>query len=188
MKSSLTVFLIFLVSVWRKKKLKWRITEFTSQLSDSVVRSELARALKAWSDVSALSFTEVTSGEDIHIKFVKGDHGDGFPFDGPGGVIVHAFYPEDGRTHFDDEDIWVVNTTGTDLFTNAAHEFGHALGLGHTNVEGAVMTPVDTGYVPNYKLHPADIAGIRALYDNRPKICRNGYEATIRAGIVIIPY
>lgn len=47
-------------------------------------RSEIARALKAWSDVADLSFTEVSSGEDIKIKFVTGSHGDNGPFDGEG--------------------------------------------------------------------------------------------------------
>ena len=37
-----------------------------------------------------------------------------------------------------------------------AHELGHALGLGHTAAEGAVMSEVHTGPVPD--LHPGDMA------------------------------
>ena len=49
-----------------------------------ILRSEMARALKAWSDVSALEFREVSSNPDILIFFASGSHGDGGPFDGAG--------------------------------------------------------------------------------------------------------
>ncbi|XP_052075011.1 matrilysin-like [Mytilus californianus] len=189
---------------WTKKNLSWRVADFSDRLSNSVVKSEIARALKAWSDVADLSFTEVNSGEDIKIKFVTGDHGDGYAFDGTGGVLAHAFFPQNGDAHFDDGELWVVNTTGTDLFIVAAHEFGHSLGLDHSSNNDALMAPIYTGYIPNYQLHSDDIAGIRSLYgeqqnpsptdsprptpavtvtppvDNRPELCQNGYEATIK--------
>ena len=81
-----------------------------------------------------------------------------------GGVLAHAFFPEDGRTHFDDDETWVVNRTGIDLFIVAAHEFGHSLGLDHSDNNNALMAPYYTGYIPDYKLHPDDIAGIQAHY------------------------
>ena len=51
----------------------------------------------------------------------------------------------------------------------AVHEFGHALGLQHTNVRGAIMYPYYTGYVPDMELHSDDIAGIQSLYGKRHK-------------------
>ena len=46
----------------------------------------------------------------------------------------------------------------------AAHEFGHALGLAHSNVPGSLMAPVYQGYIPNYKLDRDDIVAIQQLY------------------------
>lgn len=85
----------------------------------------------------------------------------------PGGVLAHAFFPQNGDAHFDEGELWVVNKTGTDLFIVAAHEFGHSLGLDHSENDDALMAPYYTGYIPNYQLHPDDIAGIRSQYGKK---------------------
>jgi hypothetical protein len=47
----------------------------------------------------------------------------------------------------------------------AAHEFGHALGLGHSNITGATMYPsVSSCNAGNRTLESDDIAGVRFLY------------------------
>jgi hypothetical protein len=55
-----------------------------------------------------------------------------------------------------------------DLFTVAAHEFGHALGLGQSSVGGSVMYPTYQGV--KVGLAADDIAGIRSIYSaNGPR-------------------
>jgi hypothetical protein len=51
----------------------------------------------------------------------------------------------------------------------AAHEFGHALGLGHSAVTGATMYPsVSSCNAGNRTLEADDISGVRSLYPQLP--------------------
>ena len=43
-------------------------------------------------------FLQVDNAEEanIEIDFGAGDHGDKYPFSGPGGVLAHGYYPRKG--------------------------------------------------------------------------------------------
>ena len=87
-----------------------------------------------------------------------------------------AFFPPPngsfaGDIHFDDDERWSINeqTNGSqqiDLVTVAAHEIGHTLGLSHTNVAEALMSPIYSG--SHRFLHQDDIDGIQAIYGIQP--------------------
>lgn len=128
----------------------------------------MSRAFTTWAANTHFTFSQASSYQtaDIKISFESGEHGDGNPFDGVGGVIAHAFSPTDGRLHFDAVERWAVGAVpgSNDVETVALHEIGHLLGLHHSSVEGAIMWPtIMQGATKG--LHADDIAGITALYN-----------------------
>ncbi|OXU31482.1 hypothetical protein TSAR_017006 [Trichomalopsis sarcophagae] len=147
-------------------------TERPSGLETGGVRRELARALDVWAKNSKLTFHEINSdAADILISFHRGYHGDGYPFDGRGQILAHAFFPgsdRGGDAHFDEEEEWTLDSSGNDdgtsLFAVAAHEFGHSLGLAHSSVRGALMYPWYQGITEDYELPEDDKHGIQQMY------------------------
>lgn len=60
----------------------------------------------------------------------------------PGGTLAHAFLPRRGEAHFDRAERWSLGGhKGHNLFLVAAHEVGHTLGLQHSPVRHALMSP-----------------------------------------------
>nr|Q11133.1 RecName: Full=Interstitial collagenase; AltName: Full=Matrix metalloproteinase-1; Short=MMP-1; AltName: Full=TC1; Flags: Precursor [Aquarana catesbeiana]AAB32661.1 collagenase [Aquarana catesbeiana] len=112
---------------WENTHLTYRIENYTPDL------------------VSPLTFTKVSEGQaDIMISFVRGDHRDKYPFDGPGGNLAHASQPGPGiggDAHFDEYERWTKNFQDYNLYRVAAHELGHSLGLSHSTDIGALMYP-----------------------------------------------
>ncbi|KAK2532967.1 hypothetical protein Q9966_007843 [Columba livia] len=145
------------------------IVNYTPDLSQKKVDDAIRRAFMVWSDVTPLQFKKVFYGHaDIVIGFARRAHGDGYPFDGRGNTLAHAFAPGEGLggdTHFDDDEIWSETNREVNLFLVAAHEFGHSLGLDHSNVHGALMYPIYSYVNPaTFKLSEDDKRGIQKLY------------------------
>ncbi|XP_038045830.1 uncharacterized protein LOC119720271 isoform X3 [Patiria miniata] len=155
---------------WSKTDLTYRIDSVTPDIPDpSHVKDTFANALRVWAEVSSLTFTNASWDEaaDFVINFYGEGHDLDIESDGAGGVLAFAYLPEDGRSFFDDNETWSINESplpGIDLLFVAVHEFGHSLGLLHSNITDAVMYPYYPGYDPNFSLHEDDIAGIQALY------------------------
>lgn len=153
--------------VWPSSKthLTYWFPRYTPRRAISAVES----ALQKWAAVSQFTFSRVgaQANADLTIKFQWRDHSDGYPFDGPGGVLAHAFAPTDGRLHLDGDERWSIGAVPDyiDLESVAIHEIGHLLGLGHSDVENAVMYPSIAAGVVRSDLDDDDIEGIWALYN-----------------------
>ncbi|KAL9679687.1 hypothetical protein QQ045_017553 [Rhodiola kirilowii] len=104
---------------------------------------------------SRFTFTYVTdhSLAELQVGFYSGDHGDGNPFDGPQGVVAHAFQPTSGRMHFDAAETWSVDPTpdAIHLKTVVVHEIGHMLGLAQLRTVRVQAAAIFSGVSPGHE-------------------------------------
>ncbi|XP_044752543.1 macrophage metalloelastase-like [Coccinella septempunctata] len=159
-------------STWKKKHITYRINKYPKNLRKEDVDIMVHKAFNLWSNHSELTFEACKNSSrivDIDIAFVKGKHGDDTSFEGPGGILAHAFFPQfGGDVHFDDSETWTINSVeGTNLLQVANHEIGHSLGLSHSEELSASMSPLYNDYIPDFMLHMDDIQGIQKLYGKK---------------------
>ncbi|XP_076833469.1 matrix metalloproteinase-20 [Brachyhypopomus gauderio] len=168
---------------WTKNVITYSVGKYTSDLPTSTVDSVIASALDLWAKVSSLRFTRSLSQQaDIMVEFGSNEHGDAFPFDGPKGTLAHAFDPGEGiggDVHFDEDELWTAGFNGSasecqtestshqrfNLYLVAAHEFGHALGLRHSQNPESLMYPTYRARKTHNLLSSEDIMNINAIYE-----------------------
>nr|XP_005284512.2 matrix metalloproteinase-28 [Chrysemys picta bellii] len=158
---------------WYKRHLTYRIVNWPWYLPQHQVRLAVKAAFDLWSNVSSLVFWEVLDGPaDIRLAFFHGDHNDGVSnaFDGPGGALAHAFFPRRGEAHFDSDERWSLHSgKGRNLFVVVAHEIGHTLGLEHSPVRSALMSPYYKKLGKDFVLSWDDILAVQNLYGKPSK-------------------
>lgn len=145
-------------------------SHMTAQLAEGATESEIIRAMGVWAAVAQITWlpgTSATANQTVNVLFALGNHGDGFPFDGPSGVLAHTFAPPPlapeplaGDVHFDDAETWRIGSD-FDVFSIALHELGHSLGLAHSDDPASVMYPY---YRIWTALGPGDKTAILSLY------------------------
>jgi len=123
---------------WNHKFITYFFQNTTNDINSSAAKQAVRNAMMTWQGQTHLYFIEVCNAAqaDIIIYWANGDHGDGSPFDGPFGVLAHAYYPPPnsgslaGDVHFDEAETWTdaFQSGGpqpVDLETVALHEIGH---------------------------------------------------------------
>lgn len=145
---------------WNKTVLKWKLLNYTPDMNQYEVSQAFNKGFQMWAAVTPLVFIEALRDEqaDINITFKK--------LDSVGNVLAQAWFPPVGRMEFDESETWSwslpLQRGQVDLATIVCHEAGHALGLDHSNVRGAMMAPVYAG--PMRYLSNDDIQRIQRLY------------------------
>ena len=145
---------------WNKTVLKWKLLNYTPDMNQYEVSQSFNKGFQMWAAVTPLVFIEALRDEqaDINITFKK--------LDSVGNVLAQAWFPPVGRMEFDESETWSwslpLQRGQVDLATIVCHEAGHALGLDHSNVRGAMMAPVYAG--PMRYLSNDDIQRIQRLY------------------------
>ncbi|XP_014645716.1 PREDICTED: matrix metalloproteinase-26 isoform X1 [Ceratotherium simum simum] len=156
-------------SKWNKHTLTYRIINYPRDMKPDTVKDIMHDAVSVWSNVTPLIFQQAKSQDaDIMLSFWDLAHGDDWPFDGPGGILGHAFLPDSeapGVIHFDKGERWSNSYKGFNLFLVAIHELGHSLGLRHSRSQNSIMYPSYVYQDPRtFHLDVDDIQRIQQLY------------------------
>lgn len=160
---------------WDHPNLTVALEDGTNDVGGSAEFQAVRNALATWATAAPLRFTETGTGQNPDIVV------DWRPANDPdhsmvGGVLAHADFPPacgvvtsslPKPVHFDDsEHLWATGAASGafDVETVALHEFGHILGLQHSNVAGSVMFPSVSSNTTKRALTADDLGGITELY------------------------
>uniref|UniRef100_A0A8C7BHD2 Matrix metallopeptidase 26 n=1 Tax=Neovison vison TaxID=452646 RepID=A0A8C7BHD2_NEOVI len=147
------------------------IINYPRDISQSTVEDIKQDVFSIWSNATPLVFQVKNQDADIKVSFWDLAHGDCWPFDGPDGVLGHAFLPNSGAPgviHFDREEHWSISDRRFSFFLVAIHELGHSQGLLHFKSLNSIMYPRYVNWDPTtFHLDGDDIKIIQQPYGER---------------------
>lgn len=153
---------------WRKKSLTYKVEAYVNGLSQADQDAILELAWKQWMDVADIKITRVVSASPADITISVG-RGASSNFDGPSGTLAWAYLPSGNDSpllmRFDLDEKWVKDNpnAGILMLNVAAHEFGHLLGLDHSQVSTALMAPYYSPQISKPQTRD-DVQRIQSLY------------------------
>lgn len=154
---------------WRKTNLTYYIARRDSDLPADVWDAQIEQGWRNWMAVANIKITRTNNPNNADIIHDIGQ-GQRDNFDGPSGTLAWAYLPNGSDQQllnkFDVSETWVTpdsNNRGIRLVNVCTHEFGHLLGLSHSQMQSALMAPY---YSVNISTPQSkdDIPRIQALY------------------------
>ena len=153
------------------------VLAFTTPISQPPYLAVIRAAIHGWEAVAGIRLVEVADAPGVDIRIGWGSLARLGAF--TVGVTYFntllgaAAYAPETTIQIDDPDIYGLVAAGAGRYLMgaftlatldqvAAHEMGHALGLGHSTVSTALMYPIASGDNPT--IAGPDVAGVRALY------------------------
>jgi peptidoglycan hydrolase-like protein with peptidoglycan-binding domain len=152
---------------WKRTNLTYYVKDYVRGLTKTAVDDIFKTAWSDWMKHAAISVSQVNSSNANIIISVGSSQQDGF--DGPGNTLAWAYLPNGNDSQllckFDLAETWITNNNqrGILLRNVACHEFGHLLGLSHSNVQSALMAPFYSAGIASPQLKD-DITRIQGLY------------------------
>jgi hypothetical protein len=168
-------------------------SDFTARFGSSAAwMKQIELAAQVWAKATNINFA-VVADDGVDYGTVDGYNEQGDPnigdiriggFQDTGaGYLAQAYQPPPDNNYSIAGDIW-FNTSEPfhigatyDLFTVAAHEIGHALGMDHSGSPSAVMAP----YYPGTEtgLTTDDVQGIESIYSGGSPRAHDAYNQLI---------
>lgn len=180
---------------WNKTGLTYAVENYvTGKISKTDQKRIFQEAFKAWDDVCGLNIAETKNAAQADIVVTTGK-GVQHQFDGRGGTLAWAYMPrgknEKLLMRFDLDETWLANKgeRGILLSNVACHEFGHLLGLMHSDKNQALMAPYYNPFVGTPQ-QIDDIPRIQKLYgenQNPAKLVSNIVETKTTIKVKLKP-
>ena len=161
---------------WGTNQVVYYVNPSNLYVSDSAAISAIQTAAAAWHDQSGANIQLVYGGTTSGSSLTWNNKNEVFFRNDSVGYIGETYWWYDGTGHLVDADIVLHEaytyfagsgcSNGIYIEDVTIHEFGHALGLGHSEFANTTMESAMPGYCDTSQetLEADDISGIRSLY------------------------
>ena len=173
---------------WNKSGLTYMVEQYIDcRISKTEQDRIFAEAFLAWDNVCGLNITRTKKNADIVVTTGQGPQN---KFDGKGGTLAWAYMPTGNdqqlTVRFDADETWVAKAKepGILLSNVACHEFGHLIGLVHSEKPTALMAPFYNPFV-NVPQHDDDRILAEKLYGKNTQVAAIDGVAQVGDNIMI---